>query len=123
MSRNSRILVVGINPSSINPAKLCNSLKRLHSWVEGMGINHFSFTNCVPFAGKYTDKDVDYEFLKSCTEGYDKVVALGGFPSKALSKLDVNHFTLPHPSGLNRKLNDKAYERRVLKSCKKYISS
>jgi hypothetical protein len=119
---SKRILIVGINPSSVNPAKICASIKRLYRWTDDMGIGFFSFTNCIPHAGKYTDKDIDYEFLNNCIKGYDRVVALGGFPSKALSKLDVDHFVLPHPSGLNRKLNDKSYEREVLKNCSDYLS-
>jgi hypothetical protein len=119
MSR--RILIVGINPSSVNPAKICASIKRLYRWADEMNIGLFSFTNCIPRAGKYSDKDIDYNFLNNCIKGYDRVVALGGFPSKALSKLDVDHFVLPHPSGLNRKLNDKEYEREVLRSCSEYL--
>jgi hypothetical protein len=118
----NRVLIVGINPSSADSKKTCASIKRLCRWTEEMGIKHFSFTNCVPFPGKYTVSDIDYEFLSGCTESYNKVLALGGFPSKALSKLGINHFTLPHPSGLNRKLNDREYEKHILEKCIEYIN-
>jgi hypothetical protein len=56
-----------------------------------------------------------------CSEGYDKVVALGNFPSRALDMISISHFKLPHPSGLNRLLNNKQYELGELDACAKYI--
>lgn len=35
------------------------------------------------------------------------IIALGNKASERLHKLNIPHFKLPHPSGLNRKLNDK----------------
>jgi len=58
-----------------------------------------------------------------CVQGYDKVISLGGFPSKALKKIGVDHFVMPHPSGLNRKLNDPAYEKQALQECKDYLEN
>jgi hypothetical protein len=49
------------------------------------------------------------------------VIALGGEASKRLNELGVKHFKLPHPSGLNRKLNDKQEISRLLYRCKKFI--
>ena len=42
--------------------------------------------------------------------------------SLKLSKIGVEHFKLPHPSGLNRKLNDKKYVNKVLKECYEYCN-
>ena len=105
MLLDRKILIVGINPSSAKADKLCQSI------------------NCIGRPGPYTHRDVEYEFLQECSEGYDKVLALGGFPSKALNKIGVEHFTLPHPSGLNRKLNDKEYERQILEKCSEYLKA
>jgi len=33
------------------------------------------------------------------------------------------NFEMPHPSSLNRKLNDKRYENNMLRLCKEYIDS
>ena len=49
------------------------------------------------------------------------VVALGNNASKALTKASVSHFKLPHPSGLNRQLNNKKYVAKRLKECYNYI--
>lgn len=44
---------------------------------------------------------------KVARAGCDHVVALGNTASFALDYISVEHLQLPHPSGLNRKLNDK----------------
>jgi len=59
--------------------------------------------------------------MRKCVEGHEKVIAFGNFPSNVLNKINVSHFMLPHPSGLNRKLNDKTYELEQLAKCKEYI--
>ena len=53
----------------------------------------------------------------------DAIIALGNAASKKLSDLNLSHFVLPHPSGLNRKLNDKKYVKKILRECKKWIAS
>jgi G:T/U-mismatch repair DNA glycosylase len=120
MGSDPRVLIVGINPSS---AKIGNNTtwRRLPSWADALGLKIFSFTNCIYTPGPYKFADVDLDLIRSCTEGHSKVVALGNFASKVLQKINVNHFTLPHPSGLNRKLNDRRYELEQLVKCKEYI--
>lgn len=51
----------------------------------------------------------------------DAVVALGNIASKRLEKAGIPHFKLPHPSGRNRKLNDKTFIDKELKKCKTYL--
>lgn len=117
-----RVLIVGINPSA---AKLGHNTtwRRLPRWADALGIDKFSFTNCISNPGPYKFSDVDLNMMKKCTEGHDKVVALGNFASNVLKKINVDHFTLPHPSGLNRKLNDREYELKVLSECHEYIKA
>tara|TARA_R100000278_G_scaffold103436_1_gene79847 strand:+ start:266 stop:655 length:390 start_codon:yes stop_codon:yes gene_type:complete len=120
-------LVVGQNPGNRTFRKkddkpnTGSSIGRLYQWMTFLGIDTYSFTNVSSKQGKVTKKDIDYDSLKSMAEGYDKVVALGGFASDALSKIGIDHFKLPHPSGLNRQLNDKAFVDKVLYECKKYM--
>jgi hypothetical protein len=53
---------------------------------------------------------------------YAKItIALGNEASKALTKLGTPHFKLPHPSGRNRQINDKAYIQSRLEAAKIYI--
>lgn len=48
-------------------------------------------------------------------------IACGNIASEALNDEGIKHFKLPHPSGRNRKLNDKKYEKNLLKECYKWI--
>jgi hypothetical protein len=115
-----RIIIVGINPAKGSP-RIKGTLSRLAFWMDAASVRHWSFTNCIFTPGSYSYKDVDYKYLSQCVAGYNKVVALGKFPSKALSELGINHHMLPHPSRLNRKLNDAEYEKYQVKLYKEYI--
>ena len=115
-----RVLLVGINPSSaVNGQN--TTWRRLPKWADYLGLGMFSFTNCIYNPGKYSMRDVDLDLLRESCRHHAKVVALGNFPSQALRKINVDHFTLPHPSGLNRKLNDREYELDQLLKCRNYI--
>lgn len=50
-----------------------------------------------------------------------KVVALGNKASDRLTKMGIEHFKLPHPSGRNRKLNDPKFIDSELEKCNNYI--
>jgi hypothetical protein len=115
----ARVLIVGINPSTAANSK---TISRLCTWAEQLGIDYYSFVNCISQPGLYSFNDIDYNFLAECSKGYEKVIALGNFPSKALKKINIKHFTLPHPSGLNRKLNDPMYVKDQLEKCRDYIN-
>lgn len=122
-----KILVVGQNPGNRTFRKrdsapnIGSSIGRLYDWMSYMNIDIYSFHNVCTQTGNVTKKDIDYELLKSVTEGYDKIVALGEFASEALKHIERDYFKLPHPSGLNRKLNDQSFVKKVLYDCKKYI--
>lgn len=93
----------------------------MNIWMETLGFHYYSFSNVIPYEGEYKMKDVDGEFVRSFAQGYDKVIALGSFASRALSSSGVEHFVLPHPSPLNRKLNNKQYEKQVIEECKEWL--
>lgn len=63
---------------------------------------------------------IDKKFYLAIEEA-DVVIALGNKASTALK--NVAHFKLPHPSGLNRQINNKEYIKKQLNDCKKYINS
>jgi uracil-DNA glycosylase len=52
----------------------------------------------------------------------DKIVALGKTAEKALTLLGYDFYAMPHPSGLNRKLNDKDYIEEKIKGLRDYIN-
>lgn len=116
----TKVLLVGINPSGKPFRKGC-SLDKMNAWMEALGFHHYSFSNVIPYEGEYKMKDVDINFVRSFTNGYNKVIALGGFASRALSRANVDHYTMPHPSPLNRKLNDRSYETQCLEGCRNWL--
>ena len=117
-----KVLVVGMNPGSPgkNPNK-SKTLERLYTWMDEVGVQTFSFCNTFDEVGTPAMSKVDFKRLCTLTAQYDKILALGGFVSTALDKIDVDHFKLPHPSPLNRLLNDKQYEREILCKCASYL--
>lgn len=52
-----------------------------------------------------------------------KVIALGELASSRLQREDLAHFKLPHPSGLNRQLNDTEFVANKLREAKEYINA
>ena len=117
------VLIIGQNPGN-NPKAFHyknHTIDRLNQWVDLIGIRYFSFINCADIRGEIKLKDVDFSYVQSSVLGYNKVIALGGFPSLVLSRINIKHFRLPHPSPRNRVLNDKVKLKRILDECKRYI--
>ena len=117
------VLVFGLCPS-IKPTvgETRNAtFKRLESWMDELGIKYFSFSNTFDYPAPPTLSKVDYKRLCTLCKDYDKIVALGGFVSSALNRIDVRHFPMPHPSPLNRRLNDRDYEIDMIDMCEAYI--
>ncbi len=52
-----------------------------------------------------------------------KVIALGKTAARALTLLRQPHYEMPHPSGRNRKLNDKKYEAEKVKGLIEFCST
>lgn len=125
------IVFVGKEPSKKNkdpriPFVGTKSYKRLLEWIYRLDIdlnevhvcNLEHLKNCSNSKSFYIDLPnifVDLEFDK------DKIIALGKDVSNRLNKLNLNHYSIDHPSGLNRKLNDKKYVEKMLKSCKIWL--
>ena len=115
------MLVVGINPANPAHRSKNGTINRLARWMDVVGLKNWSFVNCVASPGPYSMRDVEHDYVSACARGYDKVIALGNFPSAVLARSGIQHFCMPHPSGLNRKLNDAGYEAEQLHLCKEYV--
>lgn len=50
-----------------------------------------------------------------------KYIALGKKAAKYCREINIDYFEMPHPSGMNRKLNDKKFEKQVLSEAYEYI--
>lgn len=126
------VIFVGDAPSSKNnspevPFVGTQSYKRLLEWIWELDVD----LNHVVLANKRNVKKNDgkvWEFISIDLPGYyvgigseDKFIALGKNASEYLKDLKIEHFTLPHPSGRNRVLNDSKKTRKILKECKEYL--
>ena len=122
----TRVLIVGMNPSNTpENKKVCknSTFDRLNKWMTHLGIEHYSFINAVDKrADQLYQGDVDQIQLQLAASSYKFVIALGGFAGEALKRARVKHYKLPHPSPLNRVLNDKQYEKDVLRDCGAWIN-
>lgn len=116
------VIFVGLCPTKLSIPRKGGAWNRFCAWLDFMEIiDIVSFTN-ISSDPNFDGKSVDTVFLKTSLGGYKKVVAWGSGVSKHLSRMGIDHFTIPHPSPLNRQINDKEYISRVLKECKEYIS-
>jgi len=115
----SRLLIVGQNPAKPKKSKSI-TITRVEQWTKRLKEDNWSFMNCSDEVGNnYT---IDYERLLSEATKYDRVIALGNVASKALTKVGVDHFKMPHPSGLNRQMNDPAFVDRKIEECYNYLT-
>jgi len=113
-------IFIGMNPSKARLRKGC-ALFRLYEWFDYMDLDVVAFTNLSP--DPYWDKtQVDRSLLYASLRGHGSVVALGGLVSTHLSRLSIEHFTLPHPSPLNRQINDEKFISHKLDLCKNFLT-
>lgn len=118
-----KVLVIGMNPSD-KPTlgyKQNASFRRLESWMDRLNIRHFSFINTFDIPGKALMSNVDFDRLEKVCSEYNRVLALGNFVSRALCKIEVKHYVMPHPSPLNRNLNHKWWVDLMIEDCKDYL--
>lgn len=106
------MLFVGDKPSSrmkpnAAPFQGAACEKRLYEWIVELGVSNYKIKNqCDLLHVRYFSTHLI-------------IIALGNKASKSLGK--VPHFKLPHPSGLNRQVNDKTFIASKLAECKNYI--
>lgn len=119
------VAVVASNPSHLGPN---SPAKRVfYTWVPKLGIEHcYAFMNVsdqvTPNNRPLKTSEFQLERLRYDLQDCTVAIALGKTAAKALKKLNVPHFELPHPSPRNRKLNDKELIKRLLDECKQFLS-
>lgn len=114
-------LIVGMNPTKSKYRKGC-AWYRLQDWIEELDVGIVAFTN-LSHDPHWDKRTLDRSFVLESTHGHKKVVALGGMVSKVLTSLHVDHFTLPHPSPLNRQINDQTFVKKKLEECRNYLNT
>lgn len=131
-----KILFIGVNPSIRSPDNSAfhpdtKSRKVIDSWLKDVSASDIRFINILSSKSN-NNKPLSLreirELLPSLKEQLDhyrgyKLVALGKAPTYALASLNLTFLEAPHPSGLNRKLNDASYVKEFLTSLKRYVEN
>ncbi len=126
------ILFVGDKASKKNkdpniPFVGTKSYKRLLEWIWRMDLDvtEIILANChhVKEYGFENYYYVETPNMFIDVDEYCKVIALGKNAAKYLKECGIEHHELPHPSGLNRKLNDKEYTAALLERCADFIKN
>lgn len=134
-----RILFIGSNPSSSsqNLVAFCRSTKSgqiLNKWVQAAGIENFTTENVsiypTPHNKPLTAKDLKFALpsLNARLWQYKEAplnwrfVSLGVTADKALTMLGIEHYVMPHPSGMNRQLNDPEFVAEKIKGLASYAN-
>lgn len=129
---NLKILFVGSNPavaSSTDEAFAADTAsgRILRGWTEGIdgvllyeNIVSQKTENNRPL--KRYEMDEGMASLLERINGInpDRIVALGKNATYVLEKLKLEFLEMPHPSGLNRKLNDTTYANRKICELRQY---
>lgn len=126
-----KVLLVGQNPKVLanltNPFQDTPSGRRLDKWLDYLHSKipglRFDIVNATDrFDVKpalYYQEDI--EAIEDYARDFDRVIALGNYAAGLLKRAKIKHFKLPHPSGLNRRLNARGYEKGQLDSCIAYL--
>lgn len=134
-SEHQVILFVGSNPSNASTCDVAfhgttKSSKILTKWCENligmkMHINVLDKKTDNNRPLKASEITSNIQDLKSKIEmiNPDKVIALGKTAEKALTLLRCKYYSMPHPSGLNRQLNDEKFVAGKIKGLEEYCNS
>lgn len=137
------ILFLGQNPSLVSPFGAfvgTKSMKTLQSWMDSSGIdsstNHVHFTNVFfqPGTRRFSKEDIRYACYDPTfyakTKNMDIIVACGEVAKDAMKMAktlydyqDTDIVYVPHPSGLNRKLNNPDVVSAVIESLREAYAS
>jgi hypothetical protein len=111
-------------PSNVDsPLDGTASGRTVRAWLRILGLapSDVLILNASKKLGKVCATDYDIAgvslALKECT----RFVALGAYAQGLLERLGVPCFVLPHPSGLNRRLNDREELQSQLALCRLYV--
>lgn len=120
------VIFVGDEPSAKNkdpevPFVGTKSMKNLLDWMYILEVD----VNNVLVCNRHQIHKNGEIRVPGLTSSYlpgDRIIALGNKASKHLNELTFGHFKLPHPSGLNRKLNDEKFIKSELNRCKEWLN-
>ncbi len=123
---------MGTNPSTKSPDLTpfhpsTKSSKILAQWFKDIPVV-VKYINLVDYQTE-NNKPLKTSEIKQCipaliskieSNSEYKIVGLGKTVAKALAMTKYDFFEAPHPSGLNRKLNDKEYVEQMIQTLREY---
>ena len=128
------VLLIGSNPSQRSECSVSafhastRSRKTIETWFRDIPCDLF-FTNVIDHPTE-NNRPLRVSEIRDAipslhhkVTGYNKIVALGKTAAKALDIAGIEYFEMPHPSGSNRKLNDKGWVHEVILKLANYIDS
>lgn len=115
-----KIAFIGDKPSKSNTSEYipfvgAKCFPKLISWIKELNPDYYIVLNSINVSDHIRIlalKNTDFKF-----------VALGKNAATWLKTYNIDHFEMPHPSGLNRKLNDEKYVKKTLEECYFYLRS
>jgi hypothetical protein len=91
--------------------------------MDYVGVHHYSFVNLSGDPNwdfKFTT--IDKQFIIEVLKEHDKIICWGDRVTDYVKRLGFQSFTLPHPSGLNRKINDREFVTASLDNLRSYLN-
>ena len=96
---------------------------RFNQWMDYIGIRHYSFVNLSSDPNwDFRFTSIEKQFIIQVLNQHDKIVCWGDRAALYVKRLGFQCFTVPHPSGLNRKINDREYVLTCLHLLKEKIA-
>ena len=129
------ILFVASNPSKFNKdpkvAMIGSKSERVFNrFVKDLGVgDSYMVVNVASVVTddnrplKVSEYDLQNLIAYTTHPSVTKVIALGNTAADALNRIDQEFFKLPHPSPLNRFLNNEVQVEAVLGACKEWIGA
>ena len=131
------ILIVGSNPSQqsksysafANDSKSRSTLDKWFSFINTDSTYSIMFTNVYDRPTSNNRALSKYEIKSHLPKLHDYIVesnpdyiiALGNTADIALTLLRLSFYKMPHPSGLNRQLNDPLYIQEKIKGLRQFL--
>lgn len=114
-----KVVFVGDTASKLNidtdiPFVGAKCFPTIVKWIKFLEIDYYVCFN--------SDKHYNLDVVRKLKQNGFKVLALGARASERLSCARIEHLKIDHPSGCNRKLNNKTYLNKMLQDVKYYVS-
>lgn len=124
-----KVLIVGSNPSQASPDNSAfhpstKSRKTIDKWFAGIPADlHFINVSNEKTENNKPLNSHQINPIRTQLESFKnyKIIAVGKTAENVLKHAQIDHFAMPHPSGRNRKLNDRDYIRNKLAELNKYV--